>query len=149
MRHLHGEVILGIVNGTDCKYCCYHKFSFTEHLYPLQNKASCAHYVYAQSLSRVQLFVTPWTISPPGPSVHGVFQARVLEWVAISASGDLPDSRIRLASLVSPALAGRFLTTTQSGKFCFPIRCALFPYKSMDRYCHDCLQMRKLSFPEL
>ena len=78
-------------------------------------------------LSRVQLFVTPWTIRPPGPSVHGVFQARVLEWVAISSSGDLPDSRIRLASLVSPVLAGRFLTTTPSGKFCFPIRCHCFP----------------------
>ena len=24
--------------------------------------------------------------SPPGPSVHGIFQARVLEWVAIAFS---------------------------------------------------------------
>jgi len=24
--------------------------------------------------------------SPPGPSVHGIFQARVLEWVAIALS---------------------------------------------------------------
>ena len=24
--------------------------------------------------------------SPPGPSVHGIFQARILEWVAISSS---------------------------------------------------------------
>ena len=29
--------------------------------------------------------------SPPGPSIHGVFQAIVLEWVAISFSGDLPN----------------------------------------------------------
>ena len=28
--------------------------------------------------------------SPPGSSVHGILQARVLEWVAISFSGDLP-----------------------------------------------------------
>ena len=28
--------------------------------------------------------------SPPGPSIHGIFQARVLEWVAISFSRDLP-----------------------------------------------------------
>ena len=28
----------------------------------------------------------PMDCSPPGPSVHGVFQARVLEWVAISFS---------------------------------------------------------------
>ena len=42
-----------------------------------------------------------WTISVvyysedcslPGSSVHGILQARVLEWVAISFSRDLPDS---------------------------------------------------------
>ena len=39
-------------------------------------------------LSRVRLFATPWTPmrSLPGSSVHGIFQARVLEWVAISFS---------------------------------------------------------------
>ena len=26
----------------------------------------------------------PMDCSPPGPSVHGIFQARVLEWVAIA-----------------------------------------------------------------
>ena len=34
-----------------------------------------------QSLSRVQLFA-----NPPGSSVHGILQARLLEWVAISFS---------------------------------------------------------------
>ena len=36
--------------------------------------------------SHVQLFVTAWTISSPGCSVHGIFQARILEWVAVSSS---------------------------------------------------------------
>ena len=27
-----------------------------------------------------------WLCSPPGSSVHGIFQARILEWVAISSS---------------------------------------------------------------
>ena len=40
--------------------------------------------VKVKSLSPVWLFVTPW--SPPGSSVHGIFQARVLKWVAISFS---------------------------------------------------------------
>ena len=31
----------------------------------------------------VQLFVD---YSPPGSSVHGIFQARILEWVGISSS---------------------------------------------------------------
>ena len=37
-----------------------------------------------QSLSHVQFFAIPWTM--PGSSVHGISQARILEWVAISFS---------------------------------------------------------------
>ena len=36
---------------------------------------------YAQLLSCVQLFVTPMDYSLPISSVHGIFQARILEWV--------------------------------------------------------------------
>ena len=40
-----------------------------------------------KSLSHVRLFANPWTVcSPPGSSIHGIFQARTLEWVAISFS---------------------------------------------------------------
>ena len=35
--------------------------------------------------------------SPPGSSVHGIPQARILEWTAIPFSGDLPDPQIKLA----------------------------------------------------
>ena len=51
--------------------------------------------------------------SPPGSSVRGISQARVLEWVAISFSGDLPDPGIKP---VSPALAGGFFTAEPPGK---------------------------------
>ena len=43
--------------------------------------------------------------SPPGSSIHRSLQARTLEWVAL-VQGDLPDPRIKPASLMSPALAG-------------------------------------------
>ena len=33
----------------------------------------------------VWLFATPWTI-PPGSSVHGILQTRILEWVAMPSS---------------------------------------------------------------
>ena len=36
-----------------------------------------------QSLSRVLLFATPWTVAYQAPPAIGFFQARVLEWVAI------------------------------------------------------------------
>ena len=29
--------------------------------------------------------------SPPGSSVHGILQARILEWVALPSPGGLPD----------------------------------------------------------
>ena len=41
--------------------------------------------VKVKSLSRVQL-CDPVDGSPPGSSVHGILQARILEWVAISFS---------------------------------------------------------------
>ena len=28
-------------------------------------------------------FATLWTVAPPGYSVHGILQARILEWVVI------------------------------------------------------------------
>ena len=42
--------------------------------------------------------------SPPGASIHGVFQARVLEWIVIPFSRDLPNPGIEHWSSVSPAL---------------------------------------------
>ena len=41
------------------------------------------------------------------------FQARILEWVVMSFSGDLPSPGIKL---MSPALAGRFFTAEPLGK---------------------------------
>ena len=48
----------------------------------------------------------PVDCSPPGSSVHGILQARILEWVAISFSRDLPDPGIepRSPSLQTDAL---------------------------------------------
>ena len=39
--------------------------------------------------------------SPPGSSVHGIFQARILEWVAISFSGgsSWPRDRIQVSRI--------------------------------------------------
>ena len=49
--------------------------------------------------------------SPPDSYVYGVSQARILERVAVSSSGDLPDPGIKLVSLLSAALVGKFFTT--------------------------------------
>ena len=55
----------------------------------------------------------PMDCSPPGSSVHGILQARTLEWLAIpSPPGDLPDPGMEPTSLLSPAQAGMFFTTS-------------------------------------
>ena len=58
---------------------------------------SCAH---AQLLSCIQL-CDPMDCSPPGSSVHGILQARILEWVAMPLPGDLPNQGMEPGS---PAL---------------------------------------------
>ena len=50
--------------------------------------------------------------SLPGSSIHGIFHARILEWIALPSSRDLPDPGIEPKSLMSAALTGGFLTTT-------------------------------------
>ena len=47
---------------------------------------SVLHYLPVKSLSRVRLFASPWTVAHRAPLEHGIFQARILEWVAISFS---------------------------------------------------------------
>ena len=42
--------------------------------------------VKVKSLSHVRLFVTPWTVAYQAPPSMRFFQARVLEWIAISFS---------------------------------------------------------------
>ena len=54
--------------------------------------AAMENSVKVKSLSRVRL-CDPMDCSLPGSSVHGIFQARVLEWVAISFSRGFSRSR--------------------------------------------------------
>ena len=50
--------------------------------------------------------------SSPGSTVQGILQARILEWVARPSCRGSSISEIKPASPVSPALAGRFFTTS-------------------------------------
>ena len=54
--------------------------------------------------------------SPPGSSVHGISQARILEWVAISFYRGFSQPRDPTVSPASSALAGEFSTTEPPGK---------------------------------
>ena len=54
--------------------------------------------------------------SLPGFSVHGIPQARILEWVPIPPVGDRPDPGIEPASLMSSVLAEGSLPLVPLGK---------------------------------
>ena len=58
----------------------------------------------------------PMGYSPPGTTVHGIFQARILSGLPFPTPGDLPDAGIKPASPESPALVGRFFTTAPPRK---------------------------------
>ena len=60
-------------------------------------------------LSHVQLFATPWTVALSGSSVHGIFQARILEWVAISSFRESSQPRDQTQVF---CIAGRFFLTS-------------------------------------
>ena len=64
----------------------------------------------------VRLFVTPWTVVHHSPLSMQILQTKILEWVSISSSRDLPNPGIAPVSLTSPAVAGGFSTTAQPGK---------------------------------
>ena len=73
---------------------------------------SCMH---AKSPQSCPTLCNPVDCSPPGSSVHGIFQDPwngILDWVAISYSGDLPNPGIEPAFLTSPALASKFFTAS-------------------------------------
>ena len=53
--------------------------------------------------------------SLPGSSVHGILQARILQWAAMPSSMDLPDLGKEPRSSMSPALAGGFFSTSTTG----------------------------------
>ena len=64
---------------------------------------ACQHLLRmcAKLLQSCPTLCDPMDRSPPGSSVHGILQARTLEWVAMHFSRDLPDPRIEPTSHVS------------------------------------------------
>ena len=60
--------------------------------------------------------------SPSGSSVHGIFPAKILEWVAISFSRGFSRPRVELAFPASSALADGFfiICTSKDGFFTAP-----------------------------
>ena len=66
--------------------------------------------------SHIQLSVTPWTVAQKVPLSVGLSQQESWSGLPFPPPGNLLNPGIDLASLVSPALAGVFFTTSTPGK---------------------------------
>ena len=62
--------------------------------------------------SHVQLFVTLWTVGHQAPLSMGFSRQEYRSGLPCPPPGDLPDPEMELVSLVSPAWAGGFFTTS-------------------------------------
>ena len=80
-------------------------------------------FVYAQSLHLCLTLWDPMDCSPPGFSVHGILQARILEWVAMPSSRGSSWSRHQTWVSYVPVLQEDSLPLVPHGK---PHACTYF-----------------------
>ena len=73
---------------------------------------SCYVCMHAQSCLTL---CDPLDCSVPDSTVHRIFQAKILEWVAISFSKDLPNPGIKSEFPASPALQADSLWLSHQG----------------------------------
>ena len=78
----------------------------------------------------------PMDCSPPGSSVHGIFQARTLAWIAVFFSRGSSWPRDWTESLASQALAGGFLPWSRLGS-------PLLDHPTLKRLLHPVLMLQQ------
>ena len=90
--------------------------------------------MHAQMLSHfncVWLFSNPMDCSLPGSSIHGILQARILEWVALPS--------FKGSSWPSPALAARLFNTSATCEAHFVLYCnVIFFFLQMTQIPQPC-----------
>ena len=85
---------------------------------PSQGGQACVHACVCvcacvlSCFSHVWLYVTPWTVAHQAPLSMGFSRQEYWSGLPCPSPGDLPDPGIEHGSLMSPALAGGFFTTS-------------------------------------
>ena len=80
----------------------------------------CLDMVYVYMCLVTQLYLTlcnPMDCSLPGSSAHGIFPARILDWLPFPPPGNLPDPEIKPVSPASLALQADSLLLNDQGSF--------------------------------
>ena len=86
--------------------------------------------------SHVQLFATRWTIEHQALLSMGFSRREYWSGLPFPPPGGLPDPGIKPMSLASPALAGRFPTTSATGEAQFTIQ-QIYYHKGSFEYEED------------
>ena len=82
--------------------------AYNLNLHPLLNVNACV----LSCFSHARLFATLCTVAHQPPLSMGFSRQEYWSGLSFPSPGDLPDPRIKPASLMSPALTGRFFTTS-------------------------------------
>ena len=96
----HGNIIFKIFSSIlkfICWVCFWKKLKCSLHA---KSPQSCLH------------FLTLWTVARQAPLSLGFSRQEYWSGLVCLPPGDLPTSRIKAVSLISPALAGGFFTTS-------------------------------------
>ena len=93
------------------------KWAWTEE----QKKRTMIHFLLMRAMvlsrfSRVQFLITPWTVARQVPPSMGFSRQEDWSGLLCPPPGDLPNPGIEPTSLMSPALAGGFFTTSATRK---------------------------------
>ena len=87
-----------------------------------------------QSFSRAQLFAIPWTVAYQAPLSKGFPSKEQCSGLPFPPPEDLPDPGIEPRSLMCPAVAGWFFTTTATWEALPVLICRLFDNGHSDLY---------------
>ena len=90
------------------------------------------------SLSHVQLFVTPWTITHVTPLSMGFSRQEYWSGMPRPPPGDCPNPGMEPMSLMSPALAGRFFTASATWEAPSAVQC-----RQINKYYYRCQKKKK------
>ena len=90
-----------------------HLTKFNFHSYKKSQQRWYRGNTHAKSLQLCPTLHDPMDCSPPGSSVHGILQARIVEWVAFPFFLGFPDPGTERVSTVSPALQADYLLLIQ------------------------------------
>ena len=112
-------------------------FSLDVSLFP----SICMH---AKLLQSCLTLCDSMVCSPPGFTVHGILQARILEWVAMPSSRGSSQTRDGTHISTSPALADLFFTTSTTWEAHSLVYSCAFPINILLCNHNTIIKIRKL-----